>query len=50
MTEPGGELVLPSINPRIRIGISDAAFHVSELRRGDEPKWCGGNVRPATGS
>ena len=47
MTEPGGEPVLPSNNPRIRIGISNAAFYVSELRSGDGPKWCGGNVRPA---
>jgi hypothetical protein len=32
MTEPGGVPVLPSINPRIQIGISNAAFYVSELR------------------
>jgi hypothetical protein len=44
MTEPGGAPVLPSINPRIQIGISNAAFYVSELRNADAPMWCGGRL------
>jgi hypothetical protein len=39
------EPVLPSNYPRIRIGISNAAFYVSELRSGD-----GEVVRRPTGS